>query len=495
MACFLCLFIFSFLNFRQIELEQFGWEPIAEGISYREFFLPDPNHVYVTRLDRSVDAASIETSLANGVLGGGVEALSAQVERYDESLAYWDSAWRGRFQVVAAINGGFFDPNSGDLLSGFIQSGWYARRFEDRQTVGGFAWRFDRRALIVECVVQPPGKQRVVLLETNRSIVFDGINTSRGADQIIIYTPQIGAETPPAEPDQIGIEILAELGSPLTALGSSKPVNGTVRALQNSLGGMNLPFDHIVLSATGKAADLITGNFPPGTRIGVEFEIRHLDQGCRKEKDDDLYGVSAATAGGAVFLRAGVVTPLNDLGAVLRNPRTAVAMNDRYVYFIVVDGRDKLNSLGMSMVELGFFTKLRLGANWAVALDGGGSSTMVVNGEVVNHPNSETVVGAKPEKTPRGVANGLMMVVLAPEQRSTRFRPGDSVSVGAAGDANLRAGPGTNFPVQDVLAAGSTGAVNEHQLNGVYANGNYWWKAAFGERVGWVSETVLTTEQ
>ena len=491
MACFLCLLIFSKPGFRQVEIEPSGWKLLAEGLAYREFFLPDPNHVYVTRLDRSVSAASIETSLANAVLGGGLEALSAQVERYDGSLAYWDGAWRGAFQVVAAINGGFFDPNSGELSNGFIQSGWYARRFEDRQTVGGFAWRFDRSALIVECLVQPPGKQRVVLSEPNRSIVFDGINTRRDADQVIIYTPQIGAETPPAEPDQTGIEVLVELSRPLTALPDSEPIQGTVQAVKNSLGGMNLAFDQIVLSATGGAADRMAGNFLPGTRIGVEFEIRHLSQGCRKENVENLYNVSAAVAGGAVFLRAGVVTPLNDLGAVLRNPRTAVALDDRYVYFIVVDGRDKLRSLGMSMAELGLFAKLRLGAAWALALDGGGSSTMVVRGEVVNHPNSETVVQAKQEKTPRGVANGLMMVVLQPEQRSTRYQPGEQLSIGTAGEANLRTGPGTNYLLRSVLAPGSSGVVLDHPLNGVYANGHYWWEAAFDEHEGWVSEAVL----
>lgn len=490
-ACILCLFLIPSIDARQTGSEHAGWEPLAEGISYREYFLSGPNHVYVTRLERSNPNVIIETSLANGTLGGGLEPLISQVERYDGSLIYHDGGWGETYQVAAAVNGGFFDPNTGGLSNGMIHSGWYARRFEDRQTVGGFFWRLDHAALIAECIVQPPGKQRVVLLESNRSIVFDGINTAREEDQLIIYTPQIGPATPPAEPGGTGLEVLVEVERPLTALAGSEPVRGTVRALQDHLGGTNLPFDHIVLSATGRAAELMAGNFPPGTRIGVEFEIRHLGQGCREENKADLYGVSAALGGGDVFLRAGAVIPLSDLGAVLRNPRTAVALDDRYVYFIVVDGRDKLRSLGMSMVELGLFAKLRLGAAWALALDGGGSSTMVVRGEVVNHPNSETVVQAKQEKTPRGVANGLMMVALQPEQRSTRYQPGEQLSIGMAGEANLRTGPGTNYPLRSVLAPGSSGVVLDHPLNGIHANGHYWWEAAFDEHEGWVSEAVL----
>lgn len=495
MALYACLFIFSNIEMRQPIGANVQWEQISEGIAYREYYLPDPNHVYVTRMERSNLQTSFETSIANGALGNGLESLSGQVERYDGSLAYWDGAWGGTYRVVAAINGGFFDTNTGTLLNGLVQSGWYARRFEDRQTVGGFAWRFDRQALITECVVQPPGKQRVVLLDTNQSIIFDGINVKRGSDQLVLYTPQVGSQTPTAEEDLRGIEILVQIAQPLTPLADSEPIVGTVQSVQNDLGGMSLPFDHIALSATGEKAELMQGKFPPGTSIGVEFEIRHLTQGCRQERSEDLFGVAALIAGGDVFLREGVVAALNDLGAVLRNPRTAVALNDSYVYFIVVDGRDQLRSLGMSMVELGLFAKLRLGASWGVAMDGGGSSTMVVQGQVVNHPNSETVVGAQPEKTPRGVANGLMMVTLLPEKRSSRFNPGEAVSIGLDGDANMRIGPGLNFIPLQIIPAGSVGEVLDHPLNGVHANGHFWWEVAFDDRSGWASEAVLFSTQ
>ena len=464
------------------------WQNLAAGIDYREFILPQPEHIYVTRLERANQKAIIETSLAQGRLGGGLETVRDQALRYDQALSYWDGEWGERYQVVAAINGGFFDPQSGLLSNGMVQSGWYARRFENRQTVGGFAWRLDRQAFVTECLVSAPGKQQVVLLKSKKTAPFDGINIPREKDQLVIYTPQYGPVTPSANS---GLEFLVETGRPLMILPYPEMVTGTVRAVIEDKGENFIPFDHIILSAGGKTAQALKGQLQPGDQIGVAQEIRHLDGGCRKERSEGLEQTYAGLAGSDIFLRQGEVQPLNDLGAVLRNPRTAVALSEQYVYFIVVDGRDQMRSLGMSMVELAVFAKLYLGATWGVAMDGGGSSTMVVKGEVKNNPNAETVVRARPDKIERVVANGLMMVLAQPIQQSQRFKAGDIVTVSQDGDANLRLGPGTNYTPLAVLPPGSQGIVLAHPLNGVLAKSYSWWKIVFGETAGWISESVL----
>ena len=69
------------------------------------------------------------------------------------------------------------------------------------------------------------------------------------------------------------------------------------------------------------------------------------------------------------------------------NPRTAIAVIDELHYlFIVSDGRTD-ESEGLSLFELAEFIK-GLGAETAYNLDGGGSSTMYFNGEVVNNPTT-----------------------------------------------------------------------------------------------------------
>ncbi|MFT4233230.1 MAG: phosphodiester glycosidase family protein [Leucobacter sp.] len=69
-------------------------------------------------------------------------------------------------------------------------------------------------------------------------------------------------------------------------------------------------------------------------------------------------------------------------------PRTAVGViDDNHLVFVVVDGRDEGYSRGVTMTELAEIMQ-SLGAETAYNLDGGGSSTMVFNGEVLNQPSN-----------------------------------------------------------------------------------------------------------
>ena len=71
--------------------------------------------------------------------------------------------------------------------------------------------------------------------------------------------------------------------------------------------------------------------------------------------------------------------------AMASNPRTAIGIKSDGTYlFVVSDGRTD-ESEGLSLLELAEFMS-SLGAKTAYNLDGGGSSTMVFNNEVVNTP-------------------------------------------------------------------------------------------------------------
>ena len=69
------------------------------------------------------------------------------------------------------------------------------------------------------------------------------------------------------------------------------------------------------------------------------------------------------------------------------NPRTAIGIiDDLHYVFVVSDGRSD-ESEGLSLYELAVFMQ-ELGVKTAYNLDGGGSSTMYFNGNVVNNPTS-----------------------------------------------------------------------------------------------------------
>ena len=70
------------------------------------------------------------------------------------------------------------------------------------------------------------------------------------------------------------------------------------------------------------------------------------------------------------------------------NPRTAIGMlGQNHYVFVVSDGRTS-ESEGLSLYELAQFMEQQLGVECAYNLDGGGSSTMVFQGEVVNTPTT-----------------------------------------------------------------------------------------------------------
>lgn len=73
--------------------------------------------------------------------------------------------------------------------------------------------------------------------------------------------------------------------------------------------------------------------------------------------------------------------------AMASNPRTAIAITeDGHYLFVVSDGRTSESS-GLSLSEMAAFLQ-SLGVKTAYNLDGGGSSTMVFNGEIINNPTT-----------------------------------------------------------------------------------------------------------
>lgn len=88
-----------------------------------------------------------------------------------------------------------------------------------------------------------------------------------------------------------------------------------------------------------------------------------------------------------------------------RHPRTAIGFSEdgQRIYFVVVDGR-QTPSAGATLRDMADIFR-SLGAANAVNLDGGGSSIMMVNDEVLNHPSDGPI---------RAVGNGCLFISTAP---------------------------------------------------------------------------------
>ena len=83
-----------------------------------------------------------------------------------------------------------------------------------------------------------------------------------------------------------------------------------------------------------------------------------------------------------------VVDTKSEVGqSMASNPRTAIGIIDENHYIIIVsDGRTS-ESQGLSLYEMAEVMK-SYGVKTAYNLDGGGSSTMYFNGQVINKPTT-----------------------------------------------------------------------------------------------------------
>lgn len=544
----------------QEAVEAWG-EIVAPGIEYREYQLPDPVNVFVARMERNNPEVNLtlESSIGQGRLSGGGETVSGMAQRYDGAINFWDQTWGNTNQVAVAINGFYFGPPfepAGVPWSGQVHSGWYAKRFTELQSGSGFAWNLDRSAFIGECVSHPADKQQVAFFRNGLLLpdpyqYFDGINVARDDNEFILYTPQFGPDTGTTG-SQDSIEILVQLKRPALIVpyaDMAAAEKGEIVRIGNNKGSTALPFDHVVLSMHGTQK---TAFLSKGVQVGDQVGISQKIKDCTNYPQN-IWDKTYASIGGAFyFLKDGTIQDFSgDPQANVRDPRTAIVFNNDYIYFIVVDGRDDANSIGMTIPQLAAFAKNELGATYGIAQDGGGSSTMVVNGEVKNNtfcnivicknqhylplilnsgsqvqssgmfPGKDAIIHAQtsgqgpveqlsgdglplteeyyvysPDILQRLVANGMMMVVVQPKDISPIFTEGEVIKTSM--EVNVRLGPGTNYGVIETVAADITGIVynKDNDLNGVWAKGYYWWQVLLeiGDRdvIGWVIEPGLT---
>jgi hypothetical protein len=509
----------------QAEPESLGdWTNVAPGIDYQLFIEAGPNRVHVARMERSAANLAVQSSIAYGKLARGLETVSAMARRYNEANIYWEAPdvlpedrWTFRNQVVVAVNGAYLESWWTSLpQGGQIQNGWYTKRLSGTSGSGKFGFRFDRTPFIADCVEEPPDKQRVYFpAPVDTTINITGINTARGSDSLIVYTPQYDLRTPSTG---IQFEVLVEMPRPNLTIPPPQYVSGKVVAIRSGGPPFVIPFDHLVLSATGSVAAQLQQASQVGGEIQMSQEIdNYVGEECNYVNPVTWTKTMTALEGEYFYLRNGVYYPNSNSGAVNVHPRTSVAYDSNYVYFIVVDGRAPGYSVGMTIAQLANFVISRLAATHALAFDGGGSSTMVINGQVVNRPSDpcgtlffpNITVGADTYTPPfvydppvnfyefnntceRKVGSGLMMVIIEPGETSNTFAVGQTAVTDGA--VNVRRGPGNNYDIIATLQENTQVVIQPHAGNlqeGIFAKDNYWWKISFNGMSGWVIEDAL----
>lgn len=118
-----------------------------------------------------------------------------------------------------------------------------------------------------------------------------------------------------------------------------------------------------------------------------------------------------AISGNRILVQDGLMQKLDDQEL---HPRTAVGVDSDTgeVLLLVIDGRQKF-SRGATMAELARLM-VDLGADEALNLDGGGSSTMVAEKPTTNNGRQIRVVNSPSDGHPRAVANALQVTFQKP---------------------------------------------------------------------------------
>ncbi len=139
------------------------------------------------------------------------------------------------------------------------------------------------------------------------------------------------------------------------------------------------------------ASQLFLSKLNVGDKVGITMEIT-FNENKIPDKKLNMTGFR-----GIILRRGEVFNTWNEA-----HPRTAIgySQDKTKAYLIVIDGRQNNYSAGATTGQVASILKA-LGAYDGVNLDGGGSSAMVVNGNIVNKPSD------RPERT---VANGYMVV-------------------------------------------------------------------------------------
>ena len=139
----------------------------------------------------------------------------------------------------------------------------------------------------------------------------------------------------------------------------------------------------IVYRDTGDASTDVLCIYADG-----HFEITNAGETTAQALADA--GVWQAFSFGPALVQDGAVTVSEgeEVGhAMASNPRTAIGIIDHLHYVLVVsDGRTE-ESAGLTLRQLAEFMQ-GLGVTTAYNLDGGGSSTMYWNGQVINNPTT-----------------------------------------------------------------------------------------------------------
>ena len=253
-----------------------------------------------------------------------------------------------REEAIVAINGGYFKPQTGVPLGTLmIDKQLYTGPIYERVAMGISEDGYSMARIKLNAKI-----------DTNiGGLNLDNINQPRMlATHTIVYTPLWGEYTPPSP--KYGTQIVIENG----------------KLIKNCTESTKIPKNgFVIVGPEKKLIPYINAKY-------FKLDIK---------TNPNWRNVEHIISGGPYLVKNGdiyVDMTAQKLAAIGgRNPRTAIGYTkDNHLIMLTADGREGA-SIGLTLMELAELMK-ELGCIYAMNLDGGGSTVMFVQGEIVNKP-------------------------------------------------------------------------------------------------------------
>lgn len=322
------------------------------GLRYEQRKLDGPLSVHILEVDPRLVRIEAVRALDDGV---GRETVASIAQR------------KG---ALAAINAGFFriggryDGEPEGIVK--IRQSWYSDPTVNGR--GAVGWLNNGEIARIGRV-----SMRWQVSSGGRSYPVDGINRPRNPNEAVLYTWAFHRSTL-TDPGGIEVSIARDRITAITRQGNAA-----------------IPVDGFVYSV-GPSSSVRADEWKAGTSVQVDYRLGAGEDGI--DRAGPAWGAMDFIVGGMPVLLSNRTTAFQpdseDMRAGFaeeRHPRTAIGRRpDGTWVMVVVDGRQPALSTGMNLHELSRLL-LSLDCIDALNLDGGGSSTMVYEGKVVNSPS------------------------------------------------------------------------------------------------------------
>lgn len=322
----------------------------ARGVSYQHYKNREvPWSIFVIRIDRTRSEYELTTSVADGTRMG-LSTLTDQIRRLPKSIG----------KPIAAINGDFYrtegerypgDPRGLQISRGELISGPNRRTCFWIDTNG-------------TPQLAPVTSEFTATWPDEIQTTF-GLNEERSSEAVL-YTAAIGSSTETSG----GVEYILEAVDPRKwlPLRAGETFPARVREIRRGGDSKTSP-DTLILSLARPKAN---------SQIGDILVIS-------TKTTPTLSSVRTAIGGGPALVRGGKAQPARVSKAGERHPRSAFGWTKKDFVFVQVDGRQPGLSDGMTLAEMAEFL-VSIGCEEAMNLDGGASSEVWFDGQILNSP-------------------------------------------------------------------------------------------------------------